>query len=219
MSKPRNIFLVRHGLSTGNVDRSAYKHKPDWKIELDEKGHLQAEEVGKNLRELMDHPLHWKAAFYVSPYVRTKQTLSEILKSFDESKVYSIKEDPRLREQEYGTGKSKATEDSFMELEKEKIECGPFFYRMPNGESPADIFDRMTTFLDTLHRDFKKDDFPENVVIVTHGMAMRVFLMRWFHWTVDHFHKVRNPDNCGIYHMELQDNGKYILKTELKLRE
>jgi broad specificity phosphatase PhoE len=90
---------------------------------------------------------------------------------------------------------------------------------MPNGESGCDVYDRITTFLDTLHRDFSNPDFPENVIIVTHGMTMRVFLMRWFHWTVDYFHKVRSIDNCGVYHMELQENGKYILKTELKLRE
>lgn len=216
MSKPKNIFLVRHGLSVGNVDRNAYKHKPDWQIELDQKGHVQAEEVGKKLKELTNFS---KTAFYASPYMRTKQTLTEILKSFDPESTYRVKEDPRLREIEYGTGKSKATEGSYSLLEKERIETGPFFYRMPNGESCADLYDRITTFLDTLHRDFSKPDFPDNVVIVTHGMTMRVFLMRWFHWTVDYFHRVRNADNCDIYHMELQENGKYLLKTELKMRD
>ena len=215
MSKPKNIFLVRHGLSIGNVDRNAYKIKPDWKIELAEKGHIQALEAGTKLATL----INTEVAFYVSPYKRTKQTLDEIIKSFDSTLIYSIKEDPRLREQEYGTGRSTKSELDFDIVEKERIDCGPFFYRLAGGESPCDVYDRMTTFLDTLHRDFQKQDFPENVVIVTHGMAMRVFLMRWFHWDVDYFHRIRNPENCGIAHMQLQGNGKFLLKTEMQTRE
>lgn len=41
--------------------------------------------------------------------------------------------------------------------------------------------DRVTTFLDTLFRSFKKIegfDSKTNVILVTHGLTMRVFLMR-----------------------------------------
>lgn len=33
-------------------------------------------------------------------------------------------------------------------------------------------------------------------VLVTHGLAMRVFLMRWFHWTVDQLLAVENPPHA-----------------------
>jgi broad specificity phosphatase PhoE len=29
------------------------------------------------------------------------------------------------------------------------------------------------------------------VMMVTHGLALRLFLMRWLHWTVDEFLQVR----------------------------
>ena len=35
-----------------------------------------------------------------------------------------------------------------------------------------------------------------NLVLVTHGLALRIFLMRWFHWTVEEFEEVYNPDNA-----------------------
>ncbi|CAN5494405.1 hypothetical protein BH10BDE1_BH10BDE1_23480 [soil metagenome] len=92
---------------------------------------------------------------------------------------------------------------------------GTFYFRIPDGESCADVYDRVTTFLETLHRDFDKSEFAENVVLVTHGMMMRLFLMRWFHWTVEEFEKVANPANCGIWVMELQPDGKYLVKTQL----
>ena len=36
-------------------------------------------------------------------------------------------------------------------------------------------------------RDINAGRFAKNtsLVLVTHGLAARVFLMRWFHWTVD----------------------------------
>ena len=54
--------------------------------------------------------------------------------------------------------------------------------------------------MDTLHRDFQKTDFPQNVLIVTHGLTMRLFLMRWFHWTVSEFEALRQlaPDDSAL---------------------
>ena len=80
----------------------------------------------------------------------------------------------------------------------------------------ADVYDRISTFLETLHRDFIKNDYPKNCIIVTHGMTMRVFLMRWFHMSVEAFEFLRNPKNAQFVIMELQDNGKYKLTTELE---
>jgi broad specificity phosphatase PhoE len=55
------------------------------------------------------------------------------------------------------------------------------------------------------------------VVIVSHGMTIRLFLMRWFHWTVEEFETLRNPKNAEIIIMEQDANtGKYHLVTELK---
>jgi broad specificity phosphatase PhoE len=35
-------------------------------------------------------------------------------------------------------------------------------------------------------------------VLVTHGLTLRIFLMRWFHWSVDEFLQVYNPANCDV---------------------
>jgi broad specificity phosphatase PhoE len=54
--------------------------------------------------------------------------------------------------------------------------------------------------------------------MVTHGMTIRLFLMRWFHYTVSEFEELSNPSNCAIVIMELQENGKYKLTTIPKKR-
>ena len=47
------------------------------------------------------------------------------------------------------------------------------------------MYDRITLFSDHLVRDIDGGRFPENsnVVIVTHGLTLRIFLARWLHWT------------------------------------
>ena len=50
----------------------------------------------------------------------------------------------------------------------------------------------MTLFEDHLVRDINAGRFANNtsLVLVTHGLALRVFLMRWFHRTVEQFMSV-----------------------------
>ena len=66
--------------------------------------------------------------------------------------------------------------------------------------SPADPLrtTRMTIFEDHLIRDINAGRYAggTSLVLVTHGLALRVLLMRWFHWSVDQFMNVFNPPNA-----------------------
>jgi len=197
--KPNRIIFVRHGQSEGNVDVGAYTRKPDYAIELTDKGKEQAFEAGRRIAELVGTD---SCFFYVSPYFRTRQTSLEIEKSLSIFKKY---EDPRLREQEWGKGSLFPDNSTREEFIKERDEVGHFYYRFAGGESCADVFDRVSDFLNTLFRDFEKPDYPRNAVIVTHGMTMRVLLMRWLHYTVEEFELLRNPKNCGMYNLVLNN--------------
>ena len=46
---------------------------------------------------------------------------------------------------------------------------------------------------------------------VTHGLAMRLFCMRWFHWTVAEFESLSNPGNAEVRMLVLGDDGKYTM--------
>lgn len=50
-----------------------------------------------------------------------------------------------------------------------------------------------------------------NLMIVSHGLAIRIFLMRWFRWTVEQFERLKNPKNCEFRVMQLGDGGEYSL--------
>ena len=50
-------------------------------------------------------------------------------------------------------------------------------------------------------------------------MTLRIFLMRWFHWSVEYFERVRNPYNAEVVVIERSDDHRYRLISPLRLRE
>ncbi|XP_071693524.1 phosphoglycerate mutase-like protein AT74H [Rutidosis leptorrhynchoides] len=213
---PKRIILVRHGESAGNLDGSAYTTTPDYKIPLTDEGISQAKLAGAKMRDVISDSgklKNWKVCFYVSPYERTRSTLREIGRSFCKKRVIGVKEECRIREQDFGN--FQITER--MKIIKETRErFGRFFYRFPEGESAADVFDRVSSFLESLWRDIDSrlhydpcDDL--NIIIVSHGLASRVFLMKWFKWTVEQFEHLNNLNNCEFRVMQLGDGGDYSL--------
>ena len=103
----------------------------------------------------------------------------------------------------------------------ERKKIGRFFYRFGNGESGADVYDRVSSFIDSLYREMDNHLMPNNnICIVSHGLFMRLFLMRYFRWPVEKFHTLENFDNCGYCILEKDDqDGSFVLKTELKTYE
>jgi broad specificity phosphatase PhoE len=202
MARPRRIVLVRHGESTGNLDDSVYEREPDHALGLTEQGWREAGRTGEKLREVFGRE---RVSVYVSPYRRTHETLRAF--RLDPERI-RVREEPRLREQDWGNWQDR--ED--VRLQKAYRDAyGHFFYRFAQGESGADVYDRVGGFLESLFRSFEDPDHPPNVLLVTHGLAMRLFCMRWFHWTVAEFESLSNPGNGEIRMLVLDDDGRYRL--------
>ena len=209
--KPNRIILIRHGESEGNVDREQYGKTPDFSLNLTNKGIDQAKKAGADIKKILGAET---LGVYISPFYRTRQTYKYLRENIEEN-IINSSEDPRIREQEWGHLRPLEENE---DIKIERNQYSTFYFRIPDGESGADVFDRVSTFLETLHRDFRKPDFPDNALIVTHGMTLRLFLMRWYHWTVEEFENVRNPKNCQIVVLEKRGDDKYELKTKLKTR-
>lgn len=127
-------------------------------------------------------------------------------------KVY---EEPRLREQDFGNFQPDSAEMS--KMWQERADYGHFFYRIPNGESAADAYDRVSGFNESLWRSFGESDFASVCVLVTHGLMTRVFLMKWYHFSVEYFEDLRNVNHCEFVVMKLnEDSGKYVLQNQLR---
>lgn len=187
---------------------------PNHKVPLTNHGHEQALEAGKLLKSLLKEDD--SICFYTSPYLRARQTTNDIIEGIKDTGVkYVIEEEPRMREQDFGNFQS--TKEEMQRIWVERAKYGHFFYRIPYGESAADVYDRCASFDASLFRHFARDTFPSILVLVTHGIWARVFLMKWFRWTVEYFEDLQNVPHCTWIVMEKDPKTqKYRLNTHLQ---
>lgn len=221
---------MRHGESEGNCDKNVNRHTPNHKVCLTTTGHEQAKQagvvLGEFLRKLQPSPREnngdcapsnpRSVYFYTSPYQRARQTCVNIIEGIKNvpGVEYTVSEEARMREQDFGNFQSEPEETA--RIWEQRAHYGHFFYRIPHGESAADVYDRVTSFNESLYRKFERDDFPEVLVLVTHGIWARVFLMKWFRWSYEEFESLRNIPHCQFLVMKRDLEGRYLLKTPLR---
>jgi broad specificity phosphatase PhoE len=181
------IKLVRHGESFANVGTQDPREVGDHTIGLTEKGKSQARKAG----ECLGADFLRGALAYCSPFHRARETLAGLLEGagIPRNKV-RVYEDPRLREVDHGYADS-GEQQSLRKLH------GWFYYRFNGGESPADCYDRTSGFIDSLMRQAERKQ-ADRALIVTHGLTIRCFVMRFLHLTVEQFDQMDNPDNSDI---------------------
>ncbi|KAK6150240.1 hypothetical protein DH2020_017765 [Rehmannia glutinosa] len=165
---PKRIILVRHGESMGNIDEEAYGIYPDHKIPLSPQGIEQAKQAGILIRELLDHNCKWEMYVYVSPYERTRSTLREMGRAFPKPKVIGVREECRVREQDFGNFQDA---QKMKQLKEIRNKFGRFFFRFPEGESGADVYDRVSRRGESCYRIARAgdSDIPDEVVQVDSG--------------------------------------------------
>lgn len=194
----------------------------------------QAVEAGDRLLKLLKP--EDTVRIITSPYTRTRETTNGIISSLaphpNSSKI-KVLEEPRIREQDFGN--FQPCSEEMERMWHERAAYGHFFYRIPNGESAADAYDRVSGFNESIWRQFAEDDFPSVLVLVTHGLMTRIFLMKWwvstieslistpnfsqcrYHYSVEYFENLRNVNHCEFVLMEKDAvTDKYILQNKLR---
>ncbi|SEQ20990.1 Broad specificity phosphatase PhoE [Lentzea xinjiangensis] len=180
------IILLRHGQSLGNVDELAYCRIPDHALPLTELGEQQAVAAGDTIRELVGEG---PVAAYVSPYRRTRRTFE--LLGIPAERIVT---EPRVREQDWGNLQDPVQQEV---LKHQRHAFGHFFFRLPNGESGADVDDRVAAFLDRLEARMHQDEtHPRTVLVVSHGLTIRLLCRRLFDWSIELFESLSNVDTC-----------------------
>lgn len=182
---PRNLVLVRHGQSEGNLARQLsergddslfteqFKQRHSSKFRLTALGRDQAVRAGRYLRE--DVGLHFDK-FLVSYYDRAMETAA--LLGLPEAR-WSI--ELHLRERGMGDfdNMPESSKQKFFENFFRAYQLNPFEWTPPNGESVAEMLDRIWRLLVRMHRKYSE----QNVLIVSHGMLMWGFRILLEHLT------------------------------------
>lgn len=164
---PHGILVIsRHAESAWNV-LGKWTGLTD--IELTEKGHQEAAQIGELLRDLRFD------AVYTSEQKRTHQTLAGILKGSEHPDVpHHIS--GAINERDYGelTGKNKWEVQQEVGEEAFKGIRRGWDYPVPGGETLKDVHGRVVPFFDTevLPRLRK----GENILMVAHGNSIRALI-------------------------------------------
>lgn len=214
------LLWMRHGLSKGNVDPSAYG-AGDPNVELDPVGWQQSVRLGGFLRgELQDQ--EEPVLLVCGEFLRHRQTLAGIRhgmgEEFFESMV-KVHYDTRLNEQSFGVlphmaGKEGEFEKLSMEYSKKAREGNHFSAAPLHGESIRATHDYTKSFIDgTLRRDM--EDGHKKILLVTSGRVIQTALMNWFHIPMKELEekRLKNPENCDV--IKIAGNSKNWTATKI----
>lgn len=126
----------------------------------------------------------------------------------------------RSAEQQFGNFQS---HHAIQDNKATRSDFGRFFYRFPDGgESGFDVYGRVSSFIGTLQRDSSQlmdavgapsssDDAAVTICVITHGLALRLLLMRWFQYTVHEFERSYNPANGRVVVLDPSPDGGFEL--------
>lgn len=179
----------------------------DYNTKLTEVGHEQAFQTGGKLSEYIKKP----DVIYVSPYLRTRQTLNGLIKGWPELGKVKTYEDDRIREQEHGRRTAIGNAQIYFVLHPEdallhKISTR-YEYRHSGGESLLDVRGRTRSIIDTVIREHggltktNKEVVPENALMVTHHLVILSARANLERWDRERFIEADNsepPVNCGV---------------------
>jgi probable phosphoglycerate mutase len=205
---PKELWLSRHGESIANVaathaekeglDRIAIDMR-DADVPLSATGHEQAVALGRWMEQhRADIDMFW-----VSPYLRARETLSVALAAAPPTAGVTV--DERLRDRELGvldllTARGVAHHHP-AEAERRR-HLGKFDHRPPGGESWADVALRLRSFLaDAMNRP------GDAAMIVAHDavvMLLLYLLLPWDEAELLSFAEDHTVLNASVTHLRLR---------------
>ncbi len=159
------LYFIRHGQTDWNAE-GRYQGSRD--IPLNDVGRGQADLNGKLLRQLLARDQRDPADFswFVSPLGRTRETMDRVRAAFTPPLPPPAADD-RLIEISFGVYEGRLHSElaaGEMAIAGER-DADFWFFRPPQGESYADVAQRVTAFVATL---------SGPTIIVSHGGILRV---------------------------------------------
>lgn len=175
----RELILVRHGQSEGNVAAEAASRDKldrvdvparDPDVVLSETGREQAAALGTWLERLPEDER--PEIVWTSPYRRARETAEIALKVCDVELDYRV--DERLRDRDMGITDmltSTGITAKYPEEAERRAWIGKFYYRPPGGESWADVAFRVRSVMN----DIASLEKHERVLIASHDVVILLF--------------------------------------------
>jgi len=203
-----------------NVEKKILTTSADHTIDLSENGKKQATECGKAIKKYLNElprpeNLVRNVKIWTSPYKRARETCTRIMVECKNS-ITHFGEHIFLAEQQFGLFEGIPQDEiqskfpvEYNYYSKCVLHGGRFWGQMPLGESRFDVCKRINDFFHEIRVDAQNEGI-EDVIIVTHGVTFRCFVMMWFGFTPEYLEEMQNPNNCSV--CLLSDKAKYIFQ-------
>jgi broad specificity phosphatase PhoE len=204
---PQDIWLVRHGQSSGNVARDQAEAAKGLLIDIAERDvDVPLSDLGVRQSQAL---AGWFAAMpeeeqpnvvLHSPYLRAAETARIVKQGIDPESLLAATVDERLREKEFGILDRLTTHGiakHYPALYEQRKHVGKFYFRPPGGESWCDVILRLRSVLDTITREYSR----ERVLIVGHQVTvncLRYLLERLDEATILEYDRSGDVPNCSV---------------------
>ncbi|CAN5329109.1 histidine phosphatase family protein [soil metagenome] len=212
---PRELVLVRHGESLGNLADAKARDEGADRLDLDDRdadvalseaGKQQARAVARWLSESGEVP----TLVVSSPYARALATAVEVCSGLD----IEVTLDERLRERDLGvlnglTGQGIRAEHADEAARSDRL--GKFYYQPPSGESWADVVLRVRSLLQDLRAGYHDDRvwlFAHQAVI----MSFRYVLDSLTEEELLQIDRTVPVPNCSLTTYRRQDGGLVLVR-------
>jgi probable phosphoglycerate mutase len=194
---PTRWYIIRHGQTEFNARNIVQGSGID--APLDATGHHQAASFFNQYRNI---PF---GAIYVSGLQRTAQTVEP----FSKLGLHLMRL-PELNEINWGELEGQQGSPSVRAVFHETIQrwtCGELDYRIPGGESPLEVLDRLKRGLDLI----QKTAPPGPILICSHGRTLRILLSYLLGYGLERMQYFEH-DNTGLNLLVPLPNRHYALK-------
>lgn len=187
------LILIRHGESTSNVRRIATSAVEGYP--LTDRGRSQAAAVGRRLSELVvDH-------IYCSPIQRARET-AQIVGGFVGGAAISVR--PGLEEIDVGIHEGRAEDEATLDAVtnfERWLSFGDLGHGFEGGENGLQAATRVSAVLTDLAR--RHDG--GTAVVVSHGGALALSLVRLCHNVTAKFASANLLDNCSAVEVSVTE--------------
>lgn len=193
------LYLVRHGESEHNVDRSRMAHTHDSNHALTQLGQKQVRQTAN----YMGQHLHGNNIIFTSPYLRTMETAMAIQSMLPKGTPFH----QNLLIREWELGNLYDVENRTPEAKKEFKAAGQLYFRFHNGESLADVYQRAALFMHTKVHPLAAHGRFDNVILVTHAAFIHMMLAFLMDWPVEDLQGFQPVENAGVIAVTENSDG------------
>jgi broad specificity phosphatase PhoE len=198
-----NLFLVRHGFSTGNRDG---RIQGQWDTELTGDGQRQAGATGRFLAQYFAG-MHWNVTALYSSDLRRAWHTAEAIGRYLHLTPIRV---PGLREMSAGKVEGMTTAEwqaLYPELEQGWQDRANLAFGWPGGETRQQLVERVTNTINSI---VARHGPYDNVVAVTHGGVIRAYLSNSVTRSDELAGAEVGASNCSISQIQFDAQGGQV---------